>query len=104
VTLAPAASVEGAGAQGVAIVKVDPNGLAAEKGLTAGDVILDVSNQPVRSPSDVHNAITQAEKANKQDVLVRFKTKDNRTEFVALSLPQQQPSLWSRIQSWIHSL
>jgi serine protease Do len=103
-TLAPASSVEGAGAQGVAIVKVDPNGLAAEKGLTAGDVILDVSNQPVSSPSEVHDAIAEAEKTSRQDVLVRIKTKDDRIEFVALPLPQQQPSLWSRIQSWIHSL
>jgi serine protease Do len=103
-TLAPATAVEGAGAKGVAIVKVDPNGLAAEKGLTAGDVILDVSNQPVSSPSDVHNAIAQAEKMSRQDVLVRIKTKDDRIEFVALPLPQEQLSLWARIQSWIHSL
>jgi serine protease Do len=103
-TLAPATAVEGAGAQGVAIVKVDPNGLAAEKGLTAGDVILNVANKPVSSPSDVHNAIAQAEKTSRQDVLVRIKTKDDRIEFVALPLPQQPPSLWARIQSWIHSL
>jgi serine protease Do len=103
-TLAPATSVEGAGAKGVAIVKVDPKGLAAEKGLTAGDVILDVSNQPVSSPSDVHNAIAQAEKTSRQDILLRIKTKDDRIAFVALPLPAQQPSLWGRIQSWIHSL
>ena len=98
-TLAP-----GAGATGVAIVEVDPNGLAAEKGLVAGDLILGVSNHPVNSPADVHNAIAQAEKTGRQDVLLRIKTKDDRIEFVALPLPAQQPSLWGRIQSWIHSL
>ena len=35
-TLAPAATIKGAGNQGVAITEVDPNGLAAEKGLAAG--------------------------------------------------------------------
>lgn len=78
--------------------------IAAEKGLTAGDVILDVANKPVSSPSDVHNAIAQAEKTSRQDVLIRIKTKDDKIELVALPLPQQPPSLWARIQSWIHSL
>jgi serine protease Do len=103
-TLAPASSIKGAGAPGVAIVEVDPNGLAAEKGLAAGDVILGVSNQPVNSPADVHNAIAQAEKTGRQDILLRIETKDDRIEFVALPLSAQQPSLWGRIQSWIHSL
>jgi serine protease Do len=103
-TLAPATSAEGTGAQGVAIVKVDPAGLAAEKGLMAGDVILDVANQRVSLPSDVRNAIAQAGKTGRRDVLLRVKTKDDRMEFVALPLPAHQPSLWARIQSWIHSL
>ncbi len=103
-TLAPASSVKGAGAPGVAIVKVDPKGVAAEKGLTAGDVILDAANQPVSSPADVHNAIAQASKKGKQEVLFRINTQDNRIIFVALPPPAQQPSLWSRIESWIHSL
>jgi serine protease Do len=102
--LAPATSVKGVGAQGAAIIEVDPNGLAAEKGLAAGDVILDVSNKPVTSTADVHNAIAQAERTGKQDILLRIKTKDDRIEFVALPVPAQQPSLWGRIQSWIHSL
>jgi serine protease Do len=103
-TLAPANSVQGAGSQGVVVLKVDPNGLAAEKGLSAGDVILTVANRPVNSSADVHNAIAQAEKTGKRDVLMRIKTEDDRIEFVALPLPAQVPSVWSRIQSWIRSL
>jgi serine protease Do len=103
-TLAPASSVKGAGDQGVVILKVDPDGLAAEKGLTPGEVILSVANQPVSSSVDVHKAIAQAEKTGKHDVLMRIKTEDDRIEFVALPLPAQEPSLWSRIQSWIRSL
>jgi serine protease Do len=103
-TLAPANSVQGAGAQGVVILKVDPNGLAAEKGLSVGDVILSVANQPVNSSPDVHNAIAQAEKTGRRDVLMRIKTENDRIEFVALPLPAREPSLWSRIQSWLRSL
>ena len=68
-----------------------------------GDVILSVANQPVNSSADVHNAIAQAEKIGKRDVLMRIKTENDRIEFVALPLPAQEPSLWGRIQSWIRS-
>jgi serine protease Do len=102
--IAPASSVSGAGDQGVAIVDIDPNGLAAETGLSVGDVILDIANKPVHSTTDVHNAIAQAEKVGKKDALLLIKTKEGRTKFAALPLPTQQPSLWARIQSWIHSL
>ena len=41
--LAPAKDVAGSGDQGVAVVGVDPNGPAAERGIKTGDVILDVA-------------------------------------------------------------
>jgi serine protease Do len=102
--LAPAASLKEAGSQGVAITEVDPNGLAAEKGLAAGDIILDVSGNPVRTPADVHNAVSRAQESGKRDILIRVKTRDNRIQFVALPIPARQPTLWSRIHSWLHSL
>jgi len=102
--LAPAATIKGAGSQGVAITEVDPDGLAAEKGLAAGDIILDVSGNLVRTPADVHNAVSRAQESGKHDILMRVKTRDNRIEFVALPIPVSQPTLRSRIYSWIHSL
>ena len=50
IQIAPAKEVAGAGDKGVAIVGVDPNGTAAEQGLAAGDVILDVAGKPVSTP------------------------------------------------------
>jgi serine protease Do len=97
-TLAPAAN-----SQGVAVTDVDPNGLAAAKGLVAGDIILDVSNNPVRTPADVHNAISRAQESGKHDIVMRVKTR-NGIQFVALPVPSQRPTLWGRIQSWLHSL
>ena len=43
--LAPASEVEGAGSQGVVVVNVDPSGVAADKGLQQGDVILDAGGK-----------------------------------------------------------
>jgi serine protease Do len=98
-TLAPAANGEG-----VAIADVDPNGIAAAKGLTAGDIILDVSNNPVRTPADVHNAISRAQDSGKRDIVMRVRTRDRGIQFMALPVPSQRPTLWGRIQSWLHSL
>ena len=102
--LAPAAAVQGAGSQGVIITGVDPNGLAAEKGLAAGDIILQASNNRVSAPADVQNAINRAQENGKHDVLMLVKTRDNRVRFVALPIPVRQQTLWSQIHSWIHSL
>jgi serine protease Do len=82
--LAPAATTEGAGSRGVVITEVDPNGLAAEKGLAAGDVILDVSGNPVATSLDVSKAISRAQETGKHDTLMRVKTKDGSIRFVAL--------------------
>ena len=45
--ISPAKQVSGAGDKGVVIVNVDPNGAAANKGLAAGDVILEVAGKQV---------------------------------------------------------
>jgi serine protease Do len=82
--LAPAATVEGAGSRGVVVTEVDPNGLAAEKGLAAGDVILDVSGSPVSTLVDVYTAVSRARESGKNDILMRVKTRDGRIRFVAL--------------------
>ena len=98
-TLAPAPNN-----QGVAVTDVDPNGIAAAKGLTAGDIILDVSNNPVRTPADVHKAISRAQDSGKRDIVLRVRTRNGGIQFMALPVPSQRPTLWGRIQSWLRSL
>src|SRR5690606_29056369 len=51
-TLAPASEVEGSrNKDGVAIVDVDPRSDAADQGLRKGDIILEVNNNKVSTPS-----------------------------------------------------
>jgi serine protease Do len=82
-TLAPANDVAGAGGQGLAVVNVDPDGLAAQRGIQTGDVILDIGGKPVATGSDVRQALQAAKASGKPDVLARVKTADA-TRFVAL--------------------
>ncbi|MGD0641259.1 MAG: PDZ domain-containing protein, partial [Roseiarcus sp.] len=86
VQMAPAKDVAGAGDQGVAIVGVDPNGVAATKGLTSGDVILEVSGKAVSRPGDVKAEIAAAQQQGKKAVLMKVKTADG-SRFVAFELP-----------------
>ncbi len=82
--LAPAAEVDGAGKSGVVVSDLDPDGVAAQKGLKTGDVILEVSGKPVSRPSDVTAAIDAAKAGGKKSVLMRVKSEDS-TRFLALS-------------------
>ncbi len=83
-TLAPASEVAGAGNQGVAVVNVDPDGPGAAHGLQTGDVILDVAGKAVSNPHDVQNALRAARSSGRHDVLMRVKTANAGTHFVAV--------------------
>jgi serine protease Do len=82
-TLAPAARVAGAGAEGVVVTEVDSSGAAAEQGFSTGDIILEVAGKSVSTPADVRSAIAGAKTGGKRTVLLRVKKGDN-TRFVAL--------------------
>jgi serine protease Do len=82
-TLAPAATVAGAGSKGVVVAEVRPDGPAAERGMKAGDVILDVAGTAVSTPADVKKALDEARTASKRNVLMRIKSGDA-TRFVVL--------------------
>ncbi len=89
-SLAPAAKFPGAGEDGVVITEVDPDSDAADKGLKAGDVILQVAGVDVSDPGDVAAGIKKALNSTKTDkdtikVLMQVKSGDQ-TRFVALSL------------------
>jgi serine protease Do len=84
--LAPAAVIPGAGDKGVAVIGVDPDGAAADRGVRPGDVILDIGGKPVANGLQVRKALTDARTQGKNDVLMRVKTADG-TRFIAMPLP-----------------
>ena len=80
-SLAPARKL--AGGQGVVVTQVDPGGNAAESGLEAGDIILEVGGKAVNTPADVRNAINDARGRSRHTVLLRVKSGQN-IRFVAV--------------------
>jgi len=82
-TLAPAARVAGSGSEGVVVTGVDSSGVAAERGFSTGDVILEVAGKSVSTPADVREVVASARTEGKRTVLMRVKKGDN-TRFVAL--------------------
>lgn len=85
VELAPAKDVNGAGDKGVAIVGIDPNGLAAAKGLSEGDVILEVGGKAVNNVQQVRSGLDQAKEDGKKAVLLKIKTAEG-SRFVAIGI------------------
>jgi serine protease Do len=83
-SLAPARAPN-AGNEGVVVTAVDPNGPAAEQGIKAGDVIVNVGGSSVSTPADVQKQLAQVRKAGKHSVLMRVKSGDA-THYVALPL------------------
>jgi serine protease Do len=72
--LAPAASIPGAGEQGVIVTGIDPTGVAADQGLELGDVILEVNGKSMTMPDQVQGALSAARGEGKPSVLMRLKS------------------------------
>jgi len=84
-TLAPAKSVAGAGQRGVVVTELDPNGPAAQSGLQAGDVILEVGQHAVNDPADVRKGVEEAHGQSKHAVLMRIK-RGNAMQYIAVDV------------------
>jgi serine protease Do len=84
-TLSPANDVAGSGGKGVVVTGIEADGLAADHGLQAGDVILDVGGTAVTNAADVRKALADAQARGRHNILMRVKTADA-TKFVALPL------------------
>jgi serine protease Do len=74
------------GVKGVVIVDVDANSPAAEKRLTAGDVIVKVTDEEVANAADVQKRIDQLKKDGKKTALLLVANAEGDVRFVALAL------------------
>lgn len=75
------------GVDGVVIVEVEATSEAAEKGLSAGDIILEVGGQPVSTPDEVAAVVREAQAGDRGAVLMLIQSGDN-TRFVAIGVDQ----------------
>ena len=69
--------------KGVVVIDVESGGVAAERGLEPGDIILDVGGMPVDLPSDVDEALNVAPGDKRHNVLARVNSGKS-TRFVAM--------------------
>jgi len=76
---------------GVLVSGVDPSKEAALKGLTPGDVIVEVNQQAVKAPADVASFMDQAEKAGRSSVLLLINRAGD-VRFVALRVKHEKDS------------
>lgn len=86
VTLMPARA--GGKTEGVVIAEVDPNSDAAQKGIKAGDIILEVSGLAVATPEEVASGLKKAQDLKRSAVLLHIKSADQ-TRFVAVQMKKQ---------------
>jgi serine protease Do len=75
-----------AGTKGVVVTEVDPASPAAEKGIKAGDVIVEIAQEPVASIDDVTKGIDKVKNAGGKAVLLRVEGGTGDMRFVALPL------------------
>src|SRR5215510_6935205 len=72
--------------KGVIVTGVDNNSDAAEKRLSAGDVIVEVAQEAVSNAGDVKKRVEQLKKDGKKSVLLLVSNADGELRFVALSV------------------
>ena len=72
--------------KGVVITGVEPGSAAAEKRLNAGDVIVEVAQEPVASAADVQKRVDALKKEGRRSALLLVANAEGELRFVALSL------------------
>ena len=72
--------------KGVVITGVDQNSAAAEKRLNAGDVIVEVAQEPIASPEDLQKKVDQLKKDGRKSALFLVANAQGELRFVALGL------------------
>jgi serine protease Do len=72
--------------KGVIVTGVDGNSDAAEKRLSAGDVIVEVAQEAVSNAADIKKRVDQLKKDGKKSVLLLVSNGDGELRFVALSV------------------
>ncbi|MBY0293081.1 MAG: Do family serine endopeptidase [Alphaproteobacteria bacterium] len=75
--------------QGVLIVDVNAKSSAAEKGIRPGDVIIEISQEEVKTPQNVVDALKKAEKENRKSALLLI-NRDNESRYISIKLAPEE--------------
>jgi len=75
-------------APGLLIQDIDPNSVAASKGLAVGDTILEVNNKPVTNAQDFQSAIDAVKAGGHSSVLIKAE-RNGKARFLGLPLAQK---------------
>lgn len=71
--------------QGVLVVDVNPKSSAAEKGVRPGDIIVEISQEEVKTPQQVVDHLKTAEKGNRKSVLILI-NRDGESRYVSIKI------------------
>jgi serine protease Do len=76
---------------GLVVVSVDQDSNASEKGLSPGDIIVEINQEKVRTLEEVQEQVAKAEKAGRRSVLllVKFRQGEDPLRFVPLRLSKK---------------
>lgn len=74
------------GVRGVVVTRVDANSNAADKRLVAGDVILEVGQEPVSNPADVARRVEQLKRDGRRAALLQVQNAAGDVRFVAVAI------------------
>jgi serine protease Do len=71
---------------GVVITEVDPEGPAADKELNAGNVVVEVTHEKVKSPADIATRVEVLRKLNRKNALLTLSDSQGEMSFVAIAI------------------
>ena len=63
--------------RGVIVTDVDPNGVAADRGVEVGDVILDIEGKEMKTSADVRKVLSDARERGRRFAVARVKSGDS---------------------------
>lgn len=74
--------------QGVVVEKVEAFGMAAQRGIGKGDVVLSVGDQDISSPEELREVVGKMKPG--QTAMLRLKGEDKRVRYVAIEMPAKK--------------
>ncbi len=72
--------------KGVVITEIDPNGPAAEKELSTGDIVIEVTHEKVNSPADIDARLETLRKLDRKNALLTLADSQGELSFVAIAI------------------